>query len=120
VCAVLLGALLSATAAPRTGAETPAAASQTKVPKLRTIEGEVCTKSGAPVSGAVVYLQDNRSLAVRSYLSDADGRFHFRELSMSLDYDLWAEHNGKRSKTKTISQFNSKPDLDYKLKLPTD
>ncbi len=75
-------------------------------------------KKRAPVQGAVVYLQDSKSLAVKSYLSDVQGRFHFRQLSMNLDFNLWAELNGKRSKTKTISQFNSKTDLDYKLKLP--
>jgi hypothetical protein len=95
-----------------------ALAETTKVPKLRTIEGMVCSKEGAPVQGAVVYLQDSKSLAVKSYLSDVQGRFHFRQLSMNLDFNLWAELNGKRSKTKTISQFNSKTDLDYKLKLP--
>jgi hypothetical protein len=94
------------------------AASTTKVPQLRTIEGMVSRKDGAPVQGAVVYLQDTKSLAVKSYLSDAQGQFHFRHLSMSLDYDLWAELNGKRSKTKSVSQFNSKPDLRYRLKLP--
>lgn len=77
----------------------------------------VCSNDGKPVQGAVVYLQDSKSLAVKSYLSDAQGKFHFRELSMSADYDLWAEMNGKRSKTKSISQFNSKPDLQYRLKV---
>ena len=94
-----------------------AAAETTKVPKLRTVEGMVCRDDGKPMQGAVVYLQDSKSLAVKSYLSDPDGRFHFRQLSMSADYDLWAEMNGKRSKTKSISQFNSKPDLRYKLKV---
>jgi hypothetical protein len=117
---VILCALLSFpafSAVPRVAAAT-AAAQTTKVPKLRTVEGEVCSKDGSPIQGAVVYLKDEKSLAVKSYLSDEQGQFHFRQLSMSLDYDLWAELNGKRSKTKSISQFNSKPDLHYKLKLP--
>jgi len=78
----------------------------------------VCSKEGTPLQGAVVYLQDSKSLTVKSYLSDAQGRFHFRQLSMSADFDLWAELNGKRSKTRTISQFNSKTDLNFKLTLP--
>lgn len=116
--AVVLGAVLSAGlgALPAWGSGSPG--ETTKVPKLRTVEGEVCSKEGAPISGAVVYLQDSKSLAVKSYLSDAQGHFHFRELSMSADFDLWAELNGKRSRTKSISQFNSKTDLNYKLKLP--
>jgi hypothetical protein len=94
-----------------------AAAETTKVPKLRTIEGMVCRDDGKPVQGAVVYLQDSKSLTVKSYLSDEQGEFHFRRLSMSADFDLWAEMNGKRSKTKSISQFNSKTDLKYRLKV---
>jgi hypothetical protein len=110
--------LLSTPVAPPRAWGSGPAATTTKVPKLRTIEGEVCSKDGKPIRGAVVYLQDTKSLAVKSYLSNDQGQFHFRQLSMNLDYDLWAELNGKRSKTKSISQFNSKPDLRYKLKLP--
>ena len=121
--AVILGGLLMFAAiavVPRAAAAATATttAETNKVPQLRTVEGEVCSKDGSPIKGAVVYLKDEKSLAVKSYLSDEQGQFHFRQLSMSLDYDLWAELNGKRSKTKNISQFNSKPDLRYKLKLP--
>jgi hypothetical protein len=116
LCIVALLAALNTVAAAPVWASGPAAET-TKVPKLRTVEGMVCRDDGKPVQGAVVYLQDSKSLAVRSYLSDKDGRFHFRQLSMSADYDLWAEMNGKRSKTKSISQFNSKPDLRYRLKV---
>lgn len=118
LCAVVLGAVLSTSLGLRGAWASGGPAATTKVPKLRTIEGVVCSKEGTPIQGAVVYLQDSKSLAVKSYLSDAGGRFHFRQLSMSTDFDLWAELNGKRSKTKTISQFNSKTDLNYKLKLP--
>ena len=118
LCAVALGAVLGTSlgANPVWASGLPSAT--TKVPKLRTIEGVVCSSNGTPIQGAVVYLQDSKSLAVKSYLSDSAGKFHFRQLSMSIDFDLWAELNGKRSKTKSISQFNSKTDLNYKLKLP--
>jgi hypothetical protein len=114
--------LLTLVAAPSFTVAAPAwgsgaAAETTKVPKLRTVEGVVCRDDGKPVQGAVVYLQDSKSLAVKSYLSDAHGEFHFRRLSMSADFDLWAEMNGKRSKTKSISQFNSKTDVQYRLKV---
>jgi len=117
LCALALGAALSTPlgGTPAWGLGSPA--QSTQVPKLRTIEGLVCSKEGVPIEGAVVYLQDTKSLAVKSYLSDAAGHFHFRQLSMSADFDLWAELNGTRSKTKNISQFNSKTDLDYKLEL---
>ena len=120
--AVILCAVLSfvAFAAVPSATASATAAETTKVPQLRTVEGKVCSRNGSPIQGAVVYLKDEKSLAVKSYLSDDQGRFHFRQLSMNLDYDLWAELNGKRSKTKSISQFNSKPDVKYRLKLPIE
>lgn len=104
---------------PATAASVLSKAKPTKAPKLLTVEGTVCDKSGAPVKGAVVYLQDPKTMAVRSFLSDRDGQFHFRQLPLNTDFGLWAELNGKRSQTKNISQFNSKPDLHYTLKLNT-
>ena len=119
LCALALGAALStALAGSQAWGSAPAGVDTTKVPKLRMIEGLVSSKEGVPIQGAVVYLQDSKSLTVKSYLSDVQGRFHFQQLSMSADFDLWAELNGKRSKTKSISQFNSKPNLKFKLKLP--
>ena len=118
LCAVALGAVLTAALGPTPAWGSGGPGETTKVPTLRTIEGFVCNDEGTPIQGAVVYLQDSKSLAVKSYLSDAQGRFHFRQLSMGLDFDLWAELNGKRSKSKNISQFNSKTDLKYKLKVP--
>jgi Carboxypeptidase regulatory-like domain len=118
-CIVALAAALSITAVPPARGS-GVSGSTTKVPQLRTVEGMVVDKSGIPIKGAVVYLQDSKSLTVKSYLSDVAGHFHFRQLPLSLDYDLWAEIKGKRSKTKSISQFNSKTELFYKLKVPVD
>ena len=110
--AALGGGAIPAKAAPPKGSGMP-----TKAPELRTVQGMVADKSGAPIQGAVVYLQDTKTMAVKSFLSDNEGHFHFRQLSMSTDYGLWAELNGVRSKTMNISQFNSHPDLEYTLKL---
>ena len=117
--AAVLGVGLGVLAMPAMAAGGPVAATSTKVAKPRTVAGMVLNSSGAPIQGAVVYLKDARSLAVKSFLSDADGRFHFRQLSMTTDYDLWAELHGDRSKIRRISQFNNKPDLDYTLKVNT-
>jgi hypothetical protein len=96
-----------------------AAYAQQHGPVRRTIEGKVEDKNDAPIKGAVVYLKDSRTLAVKSFISDEEGVFHFGQLSQNTDYELYAEFEGKRSKSKTISSFDSKNDFNFTLKIDT-
>lgn len=80
-------------------------------------QGKVVNHAKAPVSGAVVYLEDPKSLAIKSYLTDASGQFHFAQLSPQTDYEVWAEQNGIQSKHKFISQFSSHVHFNFILKL---
>ena len=96
------------------GAVTPPAQAQVA---QRVVSGKVLDKGGAAVRNAVVYLKDDRTSAVKSYISDDSGGYRFGQLAQGTDYELWAEADGKKSGTKMVSSFESKNNITVNLKL---
>jgi hypothetical protein len=88
-------------------------------PVQRTVQGKVTDKSEAGLSGAVVYLKDGHTLSLKSFIAEADGSYRFGQLSENTDYELWAESNGKKSPTKSISSFDTKKSFQINLKIDT-
>ena len=86
-------------------------------PIERIAEGQVLDKAGQPIGGAVVYLKDSRTNAVKTYIADDTGHYRFGNLSQNTDYELWAESSGVRSKSKAISSFNSDNHFYFALKV---
>lgn len=84
---------------------------------MRTVSGTVLNASSDPVSGATVFLKDEKSKTIRSFVSTADGHFHFAQVDMSVDFDLWAEKDGKKSAIKTVSSWEARKDFIADLKL---
>lgn len=83
----------------------------------RVVQGKVLDKADAPVKGAVVYLKDDHSLAVKSAISGDDGGYRFGQLAQNTDYELWATSGGKKSGTKAISSFDNKNEFNIDLKI---
>jgi hypothetical protein len=83
----------------------------------RAIEGTVLSSKGAPVPGAIVQIKDSKTLQVRSYIAQQNGKYQFWGLSNDVNYQLRAMAGGLTSKSKTVSVFNSRRKITLDLKL---
>jgi hypothetical protein len=92
-------------------------AAQSRGPVQRTVVGKVENKDGTGIKGAVVYLKDTRSSSVKSAITTDDGSYRFVQLSQGTDYELYAKSEGKTSKSRTISSFDTKNDFTIDLKI---
>ena len=83
----------------------------------RNVGGLVIDANSAPVPGATVFLKNIKSKSIRSYTSSSNGSFRFAQVNMTDDYDLWAEKDGKKSPTKTVSSWDARKDFQTELRL---
>lgn len=75
--------------------------------ETRTVEGTV-TNDGEAIAGAVVQIENRATKQLRSYVTQQDGEYHFANLQLDVDYQVWAKRGDKETKKETLSQFNSK------------
>jgi hypothetical protein len=47
----------------------------------------------------------------------ADGIYRFPALSLNVDYEVYAQYNGRKSDTKTVSQFDNRQTVNINLKI---
>jgi hypothetical protein len=87
--------------------------------QLRSVHGAVTDKADTPIPGAVVFLKNTRTNAVRSYIADETGNYRFSGLDPNTDFELHAEKDGAKSPTRTISSFESRKELVVNLKIDT-
>ena len=96
--------LLIACLAQISGNTKPVAAQTTQ----RSVQGRVVNQNDVPIRSAIVYLSDQHTLAVESYITQEDGAYRFEQLSPNDDYKLWAKVDGKTSKPKILSSFDDR------------
>ena len=83
----------------------------------RIVQGTVRDAEDNAISGAVVQLKDKRSLAVRSFITQENGGYHFSGLKIDNDYDLKADYKGMTSGWKTLTVFDTRKEPVVNLKL---
>jgi Carboxypeptidase regulatory-like domain len=84
----------------------------------RLLLGKVLDQQDNPVAGAIVYLTNMRTHAVKTYIVGQEGTYRFPGLSM-MDYEVYAQHNGHKSDTKSVSQFDDRSQVYIDLKIDT-
>jgi protocatechuate 3,4-dioxygenase beta subunit len=85
--------------------------------QLRTLTGHVFSSENQPVQKAIVYLKDTKTLMVKTYITDTDGSYRFPALSPNVDYEVYADYQGGRSDTKTLSAFDNRKQVTITLRI---
>jgi hypothetical protein len=83
----------------------------------RLLTGKVLDKQDNAVVYAVVYVTDTRTRAVKTYIVGPDGTYRFPALATNVDYEIYAQTNGKTSDTKRMSQFDDRKVVDIVLRI---
>jgi hypothetical protein len=89
-------------------------------PAWRTVAGVVKDQGGNALPTSVVQLEEEADLSVRSYVTGADGCYHFNEVSYDDNYTVKARYRKYWSKAKTLSYFNSAAHPEIDLIIPIE
>jgi hypothetical protein len=84
---------------------------------LRSVQGTVLDSDDKPVVGAVVQLKNDRTLQMRSYITRANGEYHFSSLKIDDDYEVEARNKQLTSGPKKISIFDTRKVVIQNLKV---
>jgi hypothetical protein len=83
----------------------------------RLLTGKVIDSGDNAVPNAVVYLTNSRTRTVKTYIVGPDGTYRFPALQPSLDYEVYAQFENRKSGTKTVSQFDDRTQVYISLKI---
>jgi len=110
LCSSVFSTLVLAAPAPQFGRSS-------KQDKTRLLTGKVLDGSDNPLLNAVVYLTNTHTRSVKTYIVGPDGAYRFPALQPSIDYEVYAQYNNRKSGTKTVSQFDDRPQVYISLKI---
>jgi len=88
-----------------------------KEDKTRLLTGKVIDASDSPLANAVVYLTNTHDHSVKTYIVGPEGTFRFPALQPTIDYEVYAQFDKRRSHTKTVSQFDNRTQVYIDLKI---
>ena len=86
-------------------------------PQSKVLVGKVLDGGDNPLAGSVVYLTNTRTRAVKTYIAGREGDFRFPGLTENTDYEVYAQFQGHKSDTKSVSQFDARATVTVNLKI---
>jgi hypothetical protein len=98
-------------------ASPPFAPYKDKEPQAKALVGKILDGVDNPLAGAVVYLTNTRTRAVKTYIAGKDGDYRFPGLTENTEYEVYAQFQGHKSDTKSVSQFDSRVTVSVNLKI---
>jgi hypothetical protein len=81
----------------------------------RNVTGQVLSKGDAPLSEAIVYLKNTKTLTIKSFITEKDGGYRFHGLTPNIDYEIYAEYQGQKSGAKTLSSFDNRSNVTLNI-----
>src|SRR5258707_2786062 len=88
-----------------------------KQDKTRLLTGKVLDGGDNPLPNAVVYLTNTHTRSVKTYIVGPDGAYRFPALQPSIDYEVYAQYNNRKSGSTTVSQFDDRGQVYITLKV---
>jgi len=95
----------------------PAQFGRPKRETTRLLTGKVMDSGDNPLPNAVVYLTNTRDHSVKTYIVGPEGTYRFPALQPTIDYEVYAQFDKRKSHTKTVSQFDDRTQVYIDLKI---
>jgi hypothetical protein len=83
----------------------------------RIIQGVVKDAADNPVRGAIVQMKNTKNTKVLDFITKDDGKYAFKELSLDVEYDLFAKQGDLTSPVKKASPYDSRHEITLNFKL---
>ena len=115
--ALMLSAALSGMFAGGLAAQSKTREERREEANARAVQGIVTGADEKPAQGAVVMLKDLKTLQVRSFITQADGTYHFSGLKGDVDYEISAKSGDTAAATRKLSVFDTRKEAIVNFKL---
>ena len=91
-----------------------------KESNTRTIEGTVKDAADNPLPNSIVQLKDTKTSKIVDFATKEDGKFVFRDLSMSINYELAAKHGDLTAPVKKVSIYDTRKNIILNFLMTAD